>query len=520
VFDKTWLKVLADTRVADLVIRLTADEGNSIRRTGQLTAAYLHEWMHYFQFSVTPVGILMSQYRRSCFLVLRNYFSTDGISSPDEFVEQLASFKANWQAWSFDWYVIGDTRTRDVSRVWLRPDGLRVQLNDLSGTFSLPLGVHALFEAWAWCAEQLYSHTANYVSFEIPKSPDLLKYTWPMWVLADITGKDIDSLDSADLVGVSPILLIAAFYDRTVLSCSGPGTAPKFASAVTELEHRNVTIARIIWQMFRDYRKFWNVHLSLENTDTYMRGIGLPALSTMLDCTNDLLRQSAQICREHIENDQRRYSDQGLTPMMDDTLAEYDILNVSGKNMEIVIGEFDDVLQSPYMVAPKMAPPVCAVEAPDGFEWSTIGFGAQAEAPWREQNESRLLLREQLSITEHIMLQHAFGEHLGCYGSPDWRIPINQCPHALTCMELSTRRGIEFCVDPAWRQKVAYVLQATANAQGIDLADDITPGITDATRELQERFRTPSIDSARPDLSTIEIGWFDGAAPEVDGSCP
>lgn len=54
-------------------------------------------------------------------------------------------------------------------------------------------------------------------------------------------------------------------------------------------------------------------------------------------------------------------------------------------------------------------------------------------------------------------------------------------------MNLTERRGIEFCIDPAWRVKVGYTALAMANAQGIELSDDVTPGIVSAVQEFEKR---------------------------------
>jgi hypothetical protein len=53
-------------------------------------------------------------------------------------------------------------------------------------------------------------------------------------------------------------------------------------------------------------------------------------------------------------------------------------------------------------------------------------------------------------------------------------------------MALSAKRGIEFCVDPAWRDLIGLVLPAIVGHSNVPTEDSF-PGITAAMAQVQEK---------------------------------
>jgi len=490
------------------VIRLTADAAASTKNSGELTATYVHEWMHYFQFSVTSIGALLSQYRRECFRALLNSFADDvkEAASQEEFVRRLELFKMNWEAWPSGWHLGTNGVSQTVSEASLRPDGLHVRLDHPNIWYTPVIGAHALFEAWAWCGTLLLFPDDAHL--KVPKTADSLMYTWPLWAIGDSTDRSIDSLNIQDVIRIMPIMFVVSFYDYRILSCTGRQIPTSFKDLVSELERRKVTVGRLIYQFFRDYTRYWSRPPSLPGIDAYLTDIGLPALSTMLDYTQEILQRSVEVAGNQLAEDLAKQEKAGMISVNRwASAAEFDILKVSADSLSTVRHDIENVLAAPYVVGRKIAPPVCAIETPMGYDWATIGFGALSESKWSGQHNSRNLLRQQLSILEHVLVQHAFGSHLACYGSPDWQLPINHCPHTQNCMGLSERRGIQFCIDPSWRQKVAAIVVGIGNAQQIELSDSVVPGIMEAARELEATLRGASVpfDQAAIDLEQLGI---------------
>jgi hypothetical protein len=460
---------------------MSAEAAASVMETGDLSDTYIHEWMHYLQFSATPIGILLSQYRRNCFLHLRNSYAGVKTETPEGYIDEFARFKLNWESWPSTWYQAEKTKDRRVAEVVLRVDGLHARLVDSELWFRLPIGAQAVFEAWAWCATALHS-TLDGERIEIPLNAGALLYTWPIWVMASITNRDVETFERTDVVGVTPILCLATFFDYRILSCSLDAVIPLFSAIVDDLRKRNVTIGRFVYQLFQDYKRIWRTPPSIEKFDLYITQLGLPSIFDLMDCVAKIIQEVAAQLAIDVETSSDFAARTGRTALHSEALAEADILNVTAANFDVIRNDLNIAILFPTLLGSKLAPPVCAIENPNGYLWATVGFGSISDR-WSKQSDSRVILRQHLSINEHILLQYAFGSHLACYGSADWRQPINPCPDAIKCLGLKSRRGIEFCTDLAWRVRVAELLGAISNAVNSEPSDSVTPGIEKAASE-------------------------------------
>jgi hypothetical protein len=198
-------------------------------------------------------------------------------------------------------------------------------------------------------------------------------------------------------------------------------------------------------------------------------------------------------------------------PLLGDILAEVDILQTSVWNLDTVRANADRALVSPLLLDDDLVPPVCAVERPKGYDWfSVVPLSDQPHPRWGGQTDSRIILREQLSIMEHVLMQLAFGEHLACYGSIDWKLPINFCAVAEQCRALPNKRGIEFCVETAWRQTIGQIVQGLFNQHGAEPPKDLIPGISEAVQEGQAAMQGegPPIERATIDYHLLELGPY------------
>lgn len=477
------LQVLADTRCADQVIRLTRD-ATSMTSSGniEITTAVRHEWMHYFQFSATPTGVMLSQYRRDCFASLKIAL-TQSVGDNfdfDIFEEDLDHFKSMWQAWPPNWYEVERTGPHDISKVILRADGLHVNLVGSRLWHRLPIGHHSVYEAHAWCASAAFNDETDPA---IPKGADHLLYTWPAWVLADLTHRRIEEITAADISTALPILLSSICYDYRILPGPGPIMSVEFQAIREELAGRGVTIGRLVHQLFSDYQRFWeNIPLCNE-TNSYLTRIGLPTISTMLEQTADMTKLMIED-REHFVESAPDEAGPGHIPYINDVLAEIDLLRTSLSNLELVaIGPVTNLaLHSPLHLIAGLVPPVCALEDSQGYRW--FSFSTSKESPWKDQGE-RIVLRQQLSITEHVLMKLAFGSDLACHTGVEWKLPINACPAAADCMALISKRGIEFCVDPAWRSVIGLLIPGIFNHKNVDPSEQEFPGIREAILEAQ-----------------------------------
>ncbi len=500
------LKILADTRCADQVIRLTNEalENTPGRSIGQ-NDVFRHEWVHYLQFSGTPTGVMLSYFRRNCFNLLKQTLidSPKGKYDTKPFCDKLAMFKTLWEAWPPNWYSAGVANPLPVSAVRLELDGLHVELSGSNFEFRLPIGLQAVYEALAWCAAILESD--DFDMQVVPKTADYLLYTWPLWVLASRQSSSIDSIKREDIAGVLPLLFIACFYDHRVLPAPNPGLAESFMSIRRDLEKRNVTTGRFIWQIFRDYERFWKQRPSLGNVNSYLGQIGLPSIGLMLEETVETVRRSLTHTEEFFS--QMSASMKGGTILIaDDMVAEIDLLRTSIVNLEIVNEQFDRALLSPLLLLPDLVPAVCSIERPDGYDWFSVTFQDGPQHHDASQVDNRIILREQLSITEHVMMQAAFGTHLGCYGSIDWRLPINNCPATRDCMNIPDKIGIKFCVDPAWRQRVGMILDGLCGHHNTPPPESVFPGITAAVKEYRKVLRGDDPDIARAKIDFDQLG--------------
>ncbi|MBG0565375.1 hypothetical protein [Actinoplanes aureus] len=498
-------KVLADTRSADQVIRLTA-EAVPTGAGGPITTndIYRHEWTHYLQFSSLPTGVFLSQYRRNCFTnlksLLRDSVDVGGLMA-DSYFEQFATLKASWEAWPADWYAAYAKADTRIAHVHLDRTGtLHVELEGIDYTVSLGLGLHAIYEAMAWCAAEM---THNFKR-EVPQTVDSLVYTWPLWVLAEATGRGIGDLRDEELMSLMPFLLLAACYDHRILP-KAKRLPKSFASMTADLAQRDVTAGRLAWQLFNDYERFWSRAMTAANCDTYLSEIGLPILPRLFGETMDVIRLSLTEHQQFMST----LNDTALadfTPLLPDLLAEIDLLESSLSNMGTMLTNADRALLSPLMLEQQITQPVCALETPQGYDWFTILY--EGDGPTEKQrSESRVVLRQMAAIMEHMLTQLAFDKHIACYGQLDWRRPINSCPVAERCMAIPRKRGIEFCTDQAWRERVGEVIPSVFNHHGVEPPEELIPGISAAIVEHQTAARGegPPLERVSVDLKALGL---------------
>jgi hypothetical protein len=498
-------KVLADTRSADQVIRLTAEAvpaglGEPITTSD----IYRHEWMHYFQFSSLPTGVFLSQYRRNCFTKLKSLLrdSADiGNVSTDSYLEQFATFKDSWEAWPADWYAgyaKGDARIAEVQLD--RAGTLHVAIKGNDYTISLNLGLHAIYEAMAWCAAEMPHNFER----EVPRTIDHLVYTWPLWVLAEATGRELDDLRSEERMSLMPFLLLAACYDYRILPQS-KRLPESFVNMTAELAASNVTAGRLAWRLFHDYERFWSRAMTAANCDTYLEEIGLPTLSRLFDETMNVVRLSLAERQEFVSTLQDTLP-AGFVPLLPELLAEIDLLESTLANMGAMLADADHTLLMPLLLEQRITQPVCALETPQGFNWFTILYEGDGEAE-KQRSESRVVLRQMAAIMEHLLTQLTFDRHLACYGHLDWRRPINVCTVAEQCIAIPRKRGIDFCTDQAWRERVGEVIPGVFNYHDTEPPEELIPGISTAIDEYQiaARGEAPPIERVSVDIEILGL---------------
>jgi hypothetical protein len=211
---------------------------------------------------------------------------------------------------------------------------------------------------------------------------------------------------------------------------------------------------------------------------------------------------------ESIENELSKLNDPEVVPIFDDAIAEADLLQTSLSNLEIILDHADKALTSPTLLGFELAPPVCAVERAHGYDWFSVTLNSDSRNPlWAHQIDSRVILREQLSIMEHVLTQLVFGNDLACYSQIGWHRPINACPSAEKCMGTEGKQGIEFCDDPAWRQLIGLIAEGSFSASP---SNDLIPGIEAAIQEFHSALRGEGtvVDRARIDFEKLGLDHF------------
>jgi hypothetical protein len=514
------IAILGETRAADQVIQLRLRDP-SAPLDSVLDATFRHEWAHYLQFSTTSIGILLSSYRRSCVAALVNAVIEsptgvrEGSGDPNsgataEYWRRLAALKQNWLSWHDEWFAIGQRAARDVRSVRMEPDGLVVTLEGLAGEFRLPIGPKQIFEGWAWLVEKTYQIGArNLVERVAPsRGADALLYTWPLWVLSGQYDTALEDLRLSDAMGrLLPLLFAASFYDQRVLRIEGTGVAPEFAEAIDVLAERNVTCGRLFWQLLRDQKRGpWALPRS-DVLDDALAGMGLPRLSSIVAATQALVGQMAAVQDRDTEEAIAKARRLGFAPQLLHAMVERDLLTTTAQNLAVVAEHLDAALLTPLELIDAIEPAVCAIDKGDHYVWISAHFGPRLAGDERAVADNRVRLRQQLSMFEHVFFQYVYGGHLGCYGSPEWRIPINACPAATACMALPQKRGIEFCVDADWRRKVASILAPAFEHSGTELTDGNVPGISAAAREFDEWVRSDQAADGEIDSAVLGIDW-------------
>jgi hypothetical protein len=511
------LRILGETRCADQVIRLKAPRGTDPRET-PLDATYHHEWAHYIQYSATPIGILLSSFRRACVKALSNAL----LKSPIEFTEnrkdpsdsdgmdywgRLDRLNRNWDAWRPDWYIVERRSVREVTSAHLEPRGLLVNLAGLDGHFRLPIGPKQIFEAWAWLVEQMYLIAFEQADdrFTIPRGADSLIYTWPIWAYASQHDVPIESIDITTAFQLLPPLFVSCFYDSRILDLEGPGVSDPFQECVATLKHRGVTCGRLFWQMLHDHHRFDRSMPIGRSMDQYLTGLGVPSLSMMLESTRMLLKRMITIHEENSQQASDYARERGGVANLLHDMVERELLDTSARNLAVVAEDLERALSMPLALRDQMEAAVCAIEMEDHFAWVIVHLGQPFAGERKLVADNRVRLRQQLAIFEHVLFQFAHGTHVGCYGSPEWRIPINACPSAVACMGLKDKHGLGFCVDADWRRKVASILSPVFAHSDTPLTDNEVPGISTAIDELWQWISTEEAANSVIDLPILGI---------------
>jgi hypothetical protein len=507
------LRVLGETRCADQVLRLPVSDANELALDG----TFFHEWAHYVEFSATPVGILLSSYRRRCFEALLKAVAESPLSARrastgggdagayGRYLGRLEAFNQNWLTWSADWHVVRDHSRRDVRTVELTPNGLIVELDGLDGHFKLPVGASQVFEAWAWLVETIHRFGANEdPPRAISRSPEQLIYLWPLHALAERQGTTIEDLDLYDAaVQLLPHLFTSLFYDQRVLAAEGEGVPSEFIQVGRELGARNVTIGRLYWQLVRD-RRVVGVE-SAGALDRYLSDIRLPGLSRVLVATRAMVAATLSSYYDAIDELQERAAALGGWADITWLYVELELLRTSLFNLEAIGSHLDIALNAPLLLRHRLRPPVCALDCGSYYKWVVAAAGDPGSPAWREQR-GRVMLSQQWAMYEHVLEQFAFGSHLGCYGSPAWDLPLNACHAAEACLKLKTRDGISFCVDQDWRLKVASVLAPAFDVAGETMSDADVAGIGKIAREYELKRGTRQADGANQDMQSYVAG--------------
>jgi hypothetical protein len=74
-------------------------------------------------------------------------------------------------------------------------------------------------------------------------------------------------------------------------------------------------------------------------------------------------------------------------------------------------------------------------------------------------------------------------------------------------MAIPHKRGIEFCVDQAWRERIGEVIAGVFNHHGVEPPEELIPGITAAVAESQAAARgaAPLIERVSLDIEALGI---------------
>lgn len=510
------LRVLGETRCADQVLRLPKSGDGD----WALDATFCHEWAHYFAFSATAVGILLSGYRRRCYEALigavaespvgaRRATTRPGAGAASSlYLQRLEEFNKNWLTWSNDWHVIGRRKTREVDDVNLTPNGLHVRLLGLDGVFRLPIGPSQIFESWAWLVEVLFRVDVEEQSpGEISHRPEALIYTWPVFALAKRRETNVDTVDLYEAANeLVPHLFACLFFDGRVMSAEGKGIPSEFREVAEGLVGRGVTAGRLYWQLMRDQPLVARDAEIPATLDQYLVRIGLPPLSSMVAATTTLVESTRAAFEAALDEMKTEAAARGGVLETTHIAVELELLRTSAGNLQKVASHIDVALSAPILLMPYLEPPICAIEYETHYKWIVAPHFGRSAASFRHQT-ARVVLRQQWAMYEHIIEQFVFGSHVGCYGSPEWPLPLNVCPAADACLALTERHGIEFCVDADWRRKVASVLSPALDTSGETIVDNDLPGFGAALSEYESWLHEPRTrDDSDEDFDAFVAG--------------
>ena len=478
------LEILGEVRACDQVVRLNLDPSKpySPRGEGDLwpgRATYIHEWAHYFQYTTTPAGLLISRWRREAFWELLRV--TTGLGDrPLPAVESLrdepwarAKFSSYYstlemigEIWA-PWQINLDKYPPEFERVELTPQGLRVHFPRGTRSLELPLGFQQFSEGFAWMCEQINLHGT--ALSEPPRSLATLTYTWGYWALDDRLGGIPRNAVAMRCWDVMNLLMLGALYDHSFIEMSTTRNPDlTHQQIVTEFAKKRISLPRFIFQAFfsisrleqqlgRHPRRPYTAHAN------FLRELGLPA-------PDDILAGTLAFSQD-LRNRAMRTVDEGHRGFNEHLKAEVELWETSIHNLEVLRGSLNTALGNPYDLHKAFHRPITTHIHEGGHHWYVVVDHEPIPAHERPIHIERSMLRQNgISILEHIVHQIAFSDHLACYGSPEWTQPINECPFAESCMAHRDKQGIEFCKDTDWRARIATIFMLARSPRDKDFS--------------------------------------------------
>ncbi len=352
---------------------------------------------------------------------------------------------------------------------------------------------------------------------EISRDPRELTYTWPLFVLAARRGALVETLRVQDVTtDLLCYLMTSLHFDHRVMEAEGVGVPASFKGLQQDLEKRGATAGRVLWQLLRDdpLAKSGSTSSLVDIMDSALTRAKLPELLSVIGETQRLVDTTRRAFEDGLKSELQEASNRQAIPDTLLMLGEIDLLQTSSRHLHVVASKLNTALGAPTALFADFDPAVVVYERPTHYEWSVVVPGDLPEAE-RRVLDARARLRQQIAIYEHILEQFVSGSHLGCYGSPEWPLPINACPHSATCLGLDVRAGIEFCVDDHWRRKVTVVLSAAARAAPEAISDEVVRGFRNAA-ELYDAWLSGVRRGS--DEGLLETDWLGLPAHEPPNS--
>jgi hypothetical protein len=507
---------IGDVRASDQTLRLhfmPKNWGGSNRERadqdpiGELwegRGTFVHEWVHYLQFSITPAGWTMSKMRRDNFeRLLRVVGRLKGYAIPLDqwsahdpkaqaeltaYYGRLRQALALWRGWGQNWYAKDGTEPNVIDS-WISPTGVNALLSHQIQR-ELTIGPFAMFESCAWLVEKFNS---TLLRDDIPRSAGKFLYTWSIMSLARALGMSLDDEEVRLKIGMDMIafLMAASFYDPIMTLWTGKRN--NLERLARKMQERRVTPGRVVFECIRRYKQLDRCFEQVGGRDDgvkraydlFFENMGLPKLSEIMALTHEYYECALAAHEKRVQVLMDGIATLGFGGDLRYMMAEWDLLRTSVTNMSAARSDVESMLSNPYQLAKLAAPPLCAYLGDDGYKWGLTNDWRPLADAEREHQFERLMLRQFGSaIFEHILFMLVHEGHIACYGSPDWGHPIVECEFAVECRGIAGKKGLAFCKNPDWRRQVASVLRVGLSGVTVPLPSDGTiPGIEGAFAE-------------------------------------